>query len=84
MTGCDEAPHAQSSLFRVYRIDRTPTGSAFVYDDGTTYGTTGSDGDLSLMIRNWAATSDMHVDWVRARPFVAPDATLTADAEESL
>ena len=56
----------------------------FLYDDGTVFEAAGGDGDLSIMLRNWAVTSDMHVDWVRARPIVAPEPTLTAGAEESM
>jgi hypothetical protein len=84
-SGCGEGNHPQTNAFRVYRIDRTGAGNAaFMYDDGTIYNATGSDGDLAVMIRNWALTSDMHVDWVRARPMVTPEPTATLGAEQPI
>ena len=40
--------------------------------------------DYSLMVRNYMATSDVDVDWLRARARVNPDPTITVGAEELL
>jgi hypothetical protein len=38
-------------------------------------------GDLSIMIRNFLVSSDVVVDWVRARPLVLPEPTPSVGPE---
>jgi hypothetical protein len=71
--GCDESALGQTASFRTYRIDRSSGGARFVYDDGTVFEADGDNGDMSVMLRSFLATSDVEIDWVRARPLVGPD-----------
>ncbi len=82
--GCVDAPHTQTTTFRVYRIDRTAAGATFLYDDGSAYTAVSPAGDLSVMLRNWMVTSDVEVDWVRARPTITPEPTTTLGPEQSV
>jgi hypothetical protein len=40
--------------------------------------------DYAVMVRNFMATSDLQVDYVRARARVAPDPVAVLGSEESL
>lgn len=60
------------SDFRVYRIDRLNEETIFTDPKGVAFTGQGTSGDESVMIRNWLLTSDVVVDWVRARPTVDP------------
>ena len=82
--GCGDVYYPQRTDFRVYRIDRTEAAVGFLYDDGKAWIAEGSNGDESIMIRNWLAASELQVDWVRARPIVEPAPTISAAEEEVL
>ena len=73
VSGCDEAAGTQTTDARVYKVDRAGETVVFTYDTGATFQAVGSSGDQSLMIRNYLLTSDVVVDWVRARPLVLPE-----------
>lgn len=80
--GCDQTAVAQTSAFRIYRVNRHDAVD-FLYDDGTTFSATGSNGDMSVMLRNYLVTSDVEIDWVRARPLVFPEPTATLGPEQT-
>jgi hypothetical protein len=79
--GCNESPSTQTSEERVYKVDRAGNTVVFTYDTGTTFEAVGSSGDQSVMIRNFLLTSDLVVDWVRARPLVLPEPTPSLGTE---
>ncbi len=81
--GCGSADKTQRTDFRVYRIDRFTSRSELIDDDGTIFVGDGPTGDLALMLRNWLVTSDIIVDWVRARPIVDPLPKLDLGPEEA-
>jgi hypothetical protein len=68
-----------------YAIERDPSGTRF-YRDGTLAGTivVSNTQDYSVLVRNFLATSDVQVDYVRARARVTPDPTITLGSEENL
>jgi hypothetical protein len=82
--GCDDNALGQTSDFRIYRVDRSTAVVDFYYDDGTKFEGAGSNGDLSIMLRNFLVTSDVEIDWVRARPLVAPEPTTVLGPETSI
>jgi hypothetical protein len=76
------ALHRPDGPLRVYRIDRATSQTIFISDDGTTFAGEGTNGDEAIMIRNYLATSDLIVDWARARPIVDPEPKAVVSAEE--
>lgn len=83
-TPCSDVTYGLTDATRIYRIDRHEGGVVFTYDDGKTFAPLGASGDLAIMIRNSLATSDIFVDWVRARPIVWPEPTVAVGAEKAL
>ncbi len=67
-----------------YRVERW-AGQTIYYFDGTASFTTPDTNtvDYSIMIRNWALTSDMIVTLVRARALASQDPMVTVGAEEA-
>ena len=64
---------------------RNPGETTFYRDtSGPTTISVNNTTDYSLMVRNYMATSDVDVDWLRARARVNPDPTITVGAEEAL
>lgn len=82
-TNCVGPDKAQSSDFRTYRIDRGQSETVFLADDNVPFRAAGTNGDESIMVRNFAVTSDLVVDWIRARPIVEPAPTLDVGSEEA-
>ncbi|MGE5182633.1 MAG: hypothetical protein ACM31C_11250 [Acidobacteriota bacterium] len=89
-TGCETecdgpATLAQNTAPHYYAIERDPSATRF-YLDGALSTTTSvmNTADYSVMVRNYMATSDLDVDYIRARPRVTPDPTATLGAEEQL
>jgi hypothetical protein len=82
---CDGTYTDQMTTPRYYAIERDPTTTRFVID-GTVSATTAvtNQAPYSVMVRNFMATSDVQIDWIRARTRVAPDPTVTFGAEEKL
>ncbi|HEY5948240.1 MAG TPA: hypothetical protein VIV40_22240 [Kofleriaceae bacterium] len=83
--GCDGPYVAQTTAARYYAIERDPAATRFYLDGSLSYTAAVANGaDYSVMIRNYQATSDVTVDWVRARARVTPDPAVTLGAEETL
>jgi hypothetical protein len=68
---CSARDAPQSSEFRVYRVDRGSARTVFTDDESAVFVAEGTNGDESIMLRNYLVTSDVVVDWVRARPSAA-------------
>lgn len=81
---CQDPVRAQSSAFRVYRIDRHGDAARFTFDDDVKRDKGGPTGDLSVMIRSFLVASDIEVDWVRARPLIWPEPNVMLGAESAL
>jgi hypothetical protein len=82
MTECKTGDKAQDADFRVYKIDRRTKDTALIDDEGFALVAEGTNGDESVMLRNWLVTSDLVVDWARARPIVDPEPRLDIGPEE--
>jgi hypothetical protein len=81
---CDGAYVTQDTNAHYYAIERD-TGSTRYYRDGTlSYQPTVTNTDLAVMVRNFALSSTMTVDYVRARARVSPDPTITVGNEQTL
>lgn len=84
-TQCDGPYLTQDTSPHYYSIERDGTETRF-YRDGTLsfmQAVTNS-ADYSMMIRNYMATSDVSVDYFRARARVTPEPTISIGAEENL
>jgi hypothetical protein len=69
--------------FHVYRIERAFDGTRFYRDGAMAYSNIqGSTTDQSVLIRNYAVTSDLEVDWVRVRQSITPAPSIVLAAEE--
>jgi hypothetical protein len=82
-TLCADTNYSQNDKTRIYRIDRHEGGVVFTYDDGKSFSPLGASGDMAILIRNSLATSDMFVDWVRARPIAWPEPTVAVGPEKT-
>jgi hypothetical protein len=83
--GCEPTPGTQDTAAHYYRIERNPDESRFYRDAAAPVTiTVQNTEDYSLMVRNYMATSDLDVDWVRGQARVTPDPTITLGAEEDL
>lgn len=84
-SGCAPQPGTQTSSAHYYAIERDPGESRFYYDDAAAQAITVTNStDYSLMVRNFMATSDVQIDYIRARARVSPDPTVTVGVEETL
>jgi Domain of unknown function (DUF2341) len=81
-----EGPYAnQSTALHYYAIERDPNATRFSLDGALQYtANVTNNEDYSLMVRNYQATGDVQVDWIRARARVTPDPMVTLGAEETL
>lgn len=83
--GCGGPVVGQNTLAHYYQIERDPTVTRFYKDGSLGYTATVTNStDYSLMVRNFLATSELQVDFVRARVRVSPDPTVSLGAEEAL
>jgi hypothetical protein len=88
--GCDttvcEGPIAtQNAVTHYYAIERDPSATRFYLDGVLSYtATVTNQADYAIMVRNYLTTSDVQIDWIRARARVSPDPTVNVSAEESL
>ena len=84
--GLPRASGGQSldNAFHVYRVERWPNETRFYRDGNMSYtqAQPNSD-DQSPLVRNYAATSDLEVDWIRVRTVVSPAPAVTLGAEEA-
>ena len=84
-TGCEPTPGTQDTAFHYYAVTRNPNETDFYKDTAApTKITVQNTADYSLMVRNYMATSDLDVDWIRARARVAPDPSISIGVEENL
>ena len=84
MNGCSTTATVVDANFHVYRIERDVNETRWYYDGAQSGGSPVADPnntDHPLIIRNWAVTSDLQVDWIRARALAAPEPTVTVGAE---
>jgi len=82
---CANTPGAQNNGFRNYGIERQPLETIFSIDNATSYSTPATnDQAMSLMIRNFLVTSDVVVDWMRARTRNYPEPTVSLGPEQQL
>ncbi|MBV8756862.1 MAG: hypothetical protein JO257_06300 [Deltaproteobacteria bacterium] len=83
--GCEPAPGTQDTAFHYYVVARNPGETRFFRDGAVPITiTVQNTEDYSLMVRNYMATSDLDVDWIRGRARVNPDPTVTTGPEENL
>lgn len=82
-TTCTGPSTAQSTTYRFYRITRLGSDTTFSLEEGTPYVAPATpNGDMGIMIRNYTTSSDVLVDWVRARALVNPEPTVTSLGSE--
>ncbi len=80
---CSMGFGAQTADFRIYRIDRNGGTTTFRLE-GEQYTANADNGDLGIVLRSSLVTSDVEVDWVRARPLVLPEPTVVFGSETPL
>jgi hypothetical protein len=82
---CDGMSTTQDTAPHYYAIERDPGETRFSID-GAVWSTAmvTNTTDYSVMVRNFLATSDVDITWIRARARVSPDPTVTLGAEEAL
>lgn len=82
-TACEGPVAPQSNAVHYYVIERDPTATRFYLDGVLSYtAAVLNEADYSIMVRNYMLTSDVEIDWIRARARVSPDPTVTLDAEQ--
>jgi hypothetical protein len=79
--GCTLAPRPQLTGARWYRIERDKDKTRFVLDGVDTGGIVEPTADFAVLMRNFSPSSDLVIDWVRARAFRSPP-TVTVDPEQ--
>lgn len=80
---CAGGNASQNTAAHHYAIERDPTVTRFYRDGALLYtATVTNNADYSLMVRNFSATSELRVDFVRARARVSPDPIVTIGAEQ--
>lgn len=80
---CAGGATGQNTATHHYAIERDPAATRF-YRDGALAFTTAvtNSADYAVIVRNYMATSDLRVDWIRARARVSPDPTVSLGAEQ--
>ncbi len=71
---------AVDNNYHWYRIERDVNETRWFYDGVQVAGSPISDPNNSthpVMLRNWAVTSDLNVDWIRGRQLLSPEPTVT-------
>jgi hypothetical protein len=80
---CDGTDAAQNTAPHYYVIERDPKATRFYRDGALSYtATVSNDADYAVMIRSYLVTSDVQIDWIRARARVSPEPTVAASPEE--
>jgi hypothetical protein len=75
---------AIDNAYHWYRIERDVNTTRFYYDGALSYSIVDpntNSTDHPLMLRNFGVTSDLVVDWIRARALVSPEPAVTVGAE---
>lgn len=84
-TECAGGDATQNTSAHYYAIERDPNATRFSRDGALSFITTvTNNADYSIMLRNYMATSDVQIDWVRARTRVTPEPTISLGTEEPL
>jgi hypothetical protein len=84
-TPCEGPSATESGFAHYYVIERDPSATRFYLDGALSYtAAVTNQADYSVMVRNYMATSDLQISWIRARARVSPDPTVTVSAEEAL
>ena len=81
---CATTPVVVDASFHVYRIERDVNETRWYYDGVPTGGSPVADPNNTahpVMLRNFAATSDLVVDWIRGRALASPEPAVTVGAE---
>ena len=79
---CVGADGLQTNGFRWYRIERDTAQTRFFVDGQSIFtAPEGAQADYALTLQNYATTSDLVVDWVRARALITPEPTVTVGPE---
>jgi hypothetical protein len=82
--GCNTAAQVVDASFHVYRIARDVNETRWYYDGVQAMNSPVADPNNTthpVMLRNWAVTSDLLVDWIRGRALITPEPTVTVGAE---
>lgn len=83
--GCGGPDITQNTAFHYYAIERDVNATRFYRDGALSYtATVTNNADYAVLLRNYMATSNVEVDFVRARARVSPDPTIVVGNEESL
>ena len=84
-TACEGGAIVPDNAYHWYRIERDPTVTRYYRDGVLSYMVAdGNDLDYSVLARNYAVTSDLVVDWIRARGLVAPEPGVAVGAEDAV
>ena len=84
-SGCEPTPGSKDTGAHYYAVVRNPGETRFYRDSAApTIIPVTNTADYSLMLRNFMATSDVDIEWVRARARVSPDPSIAVGPEETL
>ena len=79
---CNGPTIAPDASYHVYRIERDAATTRFYYDGTLSYTIADvNNADYSVMLRNYAVTSDLLVDWIRGRALASPEPAVTVGPE---
>ena len=79
---CNGPTVTPDAAYHVFRIERDAAATRYYIDGALSYNVSDPNNtDHSVMIRNYAITSDLIVDWIRARTLVTPEPAVTVGAE---
>jgi hypothetical protein len=82
---CTGSSVAQNTASHYFVIERDPGATRFYRDGALSFTSTVTNStDYSVVVRNFMETSELRVDWIRARARVSPDPAISLAAEESL
>jgi hypothetical protein len=82
-TACQGGAVVPDNAFHWYRIERDATVTRYYRDGVLGYMVAdGNDVDYSVLARNYAVSSDLLIDWIRARGLVSPEPTVAVGGEE--
>jgi hypothetical protein len=84
---CEGPPESQSAAAHTYRIDRVgtlPGGATFFIDDRKVHSVVGDGTRIGVIARNYLATSNIFIDWIRARKLAVPEPAITIGDEVEL
>jgi hypothetical protein len=81
---CSGTTGTQNTAAHYYMIERDAGATRFYLDGQLSYtATVTNQADYAIIVRNFMATSDLQIDWIRARARVSPDPIVTVGPEET-